>query len=210
MVYEAQQDSHDRILRITPSSNRSKNLILGELDWILFLANEGVSVSAPLLSRNGELVEVIEQRDGSYSCVCFEKARGRTISYPECLQNPLLYEKLGQLTGKLHALSKNYQPQDPQNQRQDWSRNWFLQNIDLIPSSQAGCGRAASNYWRPFAACPKTPIHTDLFMGTFIPETLWWMNMGKSPFLLDSPNPAISNAERIDRIYRCFPQLRRG
>ncbi|WP_438496894.1 hypothetical protein [Paenibacillus sp. IHBB 3054] len=80
MVYEAQQDSHDRILRITPGSNRSKNLILGELDWILFLTNEGVSVSTPLLSRNGELVEVIEQSDGSYSCVCFEKARGRTIA----------------------------------------------------------------------------------------------------------------------------------
>ncbi|MEK4062665.1 MULTISPECIES: phosphotransferase enzyme family protein [Paenibacillus] len=135
MVYEVQQDRHDRILRITPGSNRSKKLILGELDWILFLANEGVSVSTPLLSRNGELVEVIEQRDGSYSCVCFEKARGRTISYPECLQDHLLYEKLGQLTGKLHALSKNYQPQDPQNQRQDWSGNWFLQNMDLIPPS---------------------------------------------------------------------------
>nr|WP_135553722.1 phosphotransferase [Paenibacillus cymbidii] len=53
LVYEYRQDEKSFILRLTPSTNRSENLVQSELDWISFLANKGVSVSKPILSKKG-------------------------------------------------------------------------------------------------------------------------------------------------------------
>lgn len=173
IVYEYKQNGKNFILRLTPSTNRSVSLVQSELDWILFLANEGISVSIPILSKNGQLTEVIHLSDGYYTCVSFEKARGRRIEYPECLQDHALYEQLGRLTGKLHALSKTYQPQDCNAKRHDWSQNWFLQNIDLIPESQVAVRNSCFELVKTINALPKDKssyglIHGDINVGNFM------------------------------------------
>ncbi|MBM7568640.1 phosphotransferase enzyme family protein [Paenibacillus sacheonensis] len=138
-VYEYVQDGRSFILRLTPCGNRSESLVRSELDWILFLADAGISVSKPIRSKNGRWTEVIPSPEGSrYTCVVFEKAPGRQIGYPECLEDHGLHERLGRLTGRLHAVSQTYQPQAPITARHDWRQNWFLQHMDLLPESQAG------------------------------------------------------------------------
>ncbi len=42
-VYEYKKQEKSYILRFTHSSHRSDNLIKGELDWVLYLINNGVS-----------------------------------------------------------------------------------------------------------------------------------------------------------------------
>lgn len=159
-------------MRLTPSTNRSETLVQSELDWILYLANKGVSVSKPILSNNGRLTEVILLSEKHFTCVVFEKASGRMIEYPECLQDNTLYERLGRLTGKLHALSKSYQPQERNRKRHGWSKNWFLQNIDLIPKSQVGVRASCSNLIKTIGLLPKDErayglIHGDINVGNF-------------------------------------------
>ncbi|MCQ6557283.1 phosphotransferase enzyme family protein [Paenibacillus mendelii] len=135
-VYEYQLQGKSYILRFTPSSHRTVNIVQAELDWILYLARNGMSVSIPICSLNGVMTEVIEASGMYFTVVSFEKAEGRKISYPECLEDVVLYEKLGRMTGKIHALSKLYQPEDASVRRQEWTDNYYLQNIDFLPDSQ--------------------------------------------------------------------------
>lgn len=171
-VYEYKQDDKHFILRLTPSTNRSENLVQSELEWVSFLANKGVSVSQPILSKNSRLTEVVYLSEGYFTCAVFEKACGRRVEYPECLQDNTLYERLGRLTGKLHALSKEYQPQERSGRRHDWSNNWFLQNIELIPKTQVGVRASYSRLKKMICSLPKDErsyglIHGDINVGNF-------------------------------------------
>lgn len=118
-IYEYKKRGVSYILRFSPISHRSRNQIIGELDWILYLYSNGVSVSKPIPSINGELTEVVEHSDLSFTVTSFVKAEGRKIGYPECLSDTDLYQELGLLTGKIHALSKKYEPKDETTRRND-------------------------------------------------------------------------------------------
>jgi Ser/Thr protein kinase RdoA (MazF antagonist) len=50
-IYEFKNDSGEYILRISHSIRRSKDLIHGELDWINYLADHGISVARAVLSK---------------------------------------------------------------------------------------------------------------------------------------------------------------
>lgn len=101
-VYEYKKQEKSYILRFTHSSHRSDNLIKGELDWVLYLINSGVSASKPIYSISGNLSEKIHIGGSYFTATSFEKATGRKIGYPECISNKDLFEKCGRLTGKMH------------------------------------------------------------------------------------------------------------
>lgn len=172
IVYEYTKDGNHFILRLTPSKNRPECVVQSEQDWIRFLASKGIPVSKPIYSNNGQLTEKIQLPDGYYTCVSFEKARGRRSEYPECLRDQTLYEHLGRLTGKLHHLSRTYQPQDHIVKRHDWSDNWFLRNIDLLPESQVCIRSSYFKLVKIINALPKDKssyglIHGDINVGNF-------------------------------------------
>lgn len=75
-VYEYQLSNHQYILRFTHSSLRSKDLLAAELEWILYIADHGVSVSRPVCSLQGNLVEQIEIGDSCFRVSSFEKHKG--------------------------------------------------------------------------------------------------------------------------------------
>src|SRR5574339_430100 len=107
-IYEFERDSQAYILRIAHSHRRSEALILGEVDWINYLAEGGVSVAKAILSDSGKLVEAIHDHQGGVFLVtAFLKARGQA---PWELWTPALYESYGEMIGQIHRLSKSYQP----------------------------------------------------------------------------------------------------
>ncbi|QHW33414.1 phosphotransferase [Paenibacillus rhizovicinus] len=173
LVYAYAQDGQDLILRLTPSANRTELLVLSELDWIRYLAGKGISVSQPIRSKNGQWTEQIHSAHGDYICAAFERAAGRRVDYPECLEDVALYERLGRLTGKLHALSSTYQPVMPTIHRHDWEQNWFLQHIDLLPETQTGVRDSYFELLESIRGLPKTDeayglIHGDINVGNFM------------------------------------------
>lgn len=136
-VYEYKRQNKLYILRLTHSSHRKEDLVKGELDWILYLVNNGVSASRPVYSINGKLTERIDIDDSYFIVTSFEKAEGKKIGYPECLSNDELFEECGRVTGKIHFLSKKYRPSSKEIQRHEWRENYYLQNIKkYIPDDQ--------------------------------------------------------------------------
>jgi Ser/Thr protein kinase RdoA (MazF antagonist) len=134
-IYEFEQDAQAYILRIGHSMRRDEHLVLGEVDWINFLAEGGASVAKAVPSRNGDLVEGINDGEGEYFiATVFKKAMGAPpweIGWTETS-----YETYGQLLGRIHALSREYTPSNPDWVRPHWNDPIMLgEEISFIPSS---------------------------------------------------------------------------
>ncbi|WNS44716.1 phosphotransferase [Paenibacillus sp. MMS20-IR301] len=172
-VYEYQQYGKSYILRITPGMHRTPELVSAELEWIKYLARNGISASEPIRSINQAWTEVIRTPEMPFTAVSFNKAPGSRINYPECLNDNATYEQLGQLTGRMHALSKQYKVQNPALQRHHWHHNYFLQNIDILPASHQ---RVRECYYSIVDTLRKLPkdidsyglIHSDMGFGNFM------------------------------------------
>ena len=62
-VYAMDCPEHAAILRLTHSSQRSEDLIRGELEWIEFLAARDIAVSHPLRTRDDRLTLRLDYGD---------------------------------------------------------------------------------------------------------------------------------------------------
>lgn len=134
-IYEFERDSHAYILRISHSFRRSESLVLGEVDWINYLAEGGVSVAKAIPSESGKLVEVIEdQWGGAFLVTAFLKARGQA---PWDLWTPKLYKSYGEMIGQIHTLSKSYQPNEAAWKRPDWNNDLFEFVERYLPESES-------------------------------------------------------------------------
>lgn len=119
-IYAFQKNGRDYILRIGHSRRRSAALIHGEVDWINYLAAGGAGVAKAILSETGELVELIDDdKDGQFLATAFVKAEGGN-AHQMGLWDDQLFVRYGRLLGRIHKLSKQYQPSQPTWKRPSW------------------------------------------------------------------------------------------
>jgi Ser/Thr protein kinase RdoA (MazF antagonist) len=135
-IYEFQRDSRAYILRLAHSLRRSRSLIRGEVDWMSYLADGGTPVPRAILSDQGELVEAIDDGHGAYFlATAFEKAHGRPPW--EVGWTSDLFVKYGQLLGRIHALSRRYEPPEGDGTRPQWD-DPIMQDIERnLPATEA-------------------------------------------------------------------------
>ena len=164
-VYECIKDGRNYVLRITHSSHRSVNLVKSELHWIHYLAENGVSVCKPILSAKNRFIEIIELETSYFVVVAFERSKGKYI--PASHFAPIQIQKLGQITGKMHALSKNYKPPKDSIKRMEWFEvdNY---NVDKhLPTCQVMVKNRLHTLLKKISSFPKDRhsfglIHADL------------------------------------------------
>ncbi len=130
-TYGSINDERNYVIRIIHESHRSLELLQGELEWIEYLSNNNVSVSSPVKSSNDVLIEKLD----GFFVVAFQKALG-TPCTDDITQNEE-FKNLGEIAGRMHALSKNYIPSLMENKRFTWHDNEYLRNFTSnIPPSQ--------------------------------------------------------------------------
>lgn len=115
-IFNVRRDGREYILRIGHSSRRGADLIQGEAEFLNYLRGNGLSVPQVLPSANHLLVEEIEAKDGScFLATLFEKAPGHHPTEEDWC--PALYHSMGRFMGRLHRLSKDFQPSLPRYKR---------------------------------------------------------------------------------------------
>src|SRR5579883_598983 len=121
---------HDVILRITHTSHRSADLVHGEMEWIQYLSDYGISVARPVYSTNGNLIEIIDAGKSSFIISAFEKAPGAkpNVKDPQ-VWNTELFRCYGEITGKLHAATKLYTPSNVKIKRPEWHEEDMLASV---------------------------------------------------------------------------------
>ncbi|KQC13305.1 MAG: hypothetical protein APR63_08945 [Desulfuromonas sp. SDB] len=118
IVYEYQRNKLPLIMRISHRKGRDKKQIQAELDWILYLHDHGAPVHLPVPSIRGNLVETVKVRHQDFQVVSFGKLEGKILEDEDVTDE--FIPKWGQAVGKLHALTKDYQPLHPDCRRFEW------------------------------------------------------------------------------------------
>lgn len=108
-VYESVRDGKACILKFKHISILNIEAIRTELDFIIYLGNNGVDVAMPLASINNKLLEVITENGNIIVVTAFDKAFGKQVDFNnESEWNSGLFYKWGKINGQIHSLSKNY------------------------------------------------------------------------------------------------------
>lgn len=114
-VYTFQQGGAQRILRVSHSLHRNEAAIRGEVDWLRYLAENGVSVAHALPSLSGDLVEVLGEGNEYFCASAYIFAPGEPPRRADW-ENGLAVQ-LGQMLGRMNRLSHDYHPRDPRARR---------------------------------------------------------------------------------------------
>jgi Ser/Thr protein kinase RdoA (MazF antagonist) len=133
-VYEFEKNRRPYILKITHSLHRTRDLIMGELDWVDFLAAQNVSVCGILHSVNGKLVETVEMEDSYFLVYVYGKAAGE-FTGPDNW-NDQLFELWGQIIGRMNKAASCYKPSHPAHRRFHWFEDESLKAEKYLPVSQ--------------------------------------------------------------------------
>lgn len=134
-VYEFERDGRRYILRLAHSLRRTEALIAGEVDWVNYLAANGVAVSPAIRSQHGRFVEQLEDgQGGHFLATAFIKAEGQP---PWELWTPALYADFGRLLGRMHALAVDYEPAQPAWRRPQWDDEMMDFVARYLPASES-------------------------------------------------------------------------
>jgi len=172
-LYEYKRGGKSFLLRLTVPYYVDFELIKGEADWINYLADNGIHVPRVIPSLSGKLVEAIEVADSSLAAVAFEKVEGRLIDFGNSDEwNTKLFEKYGKAVGKMHVLTKRYEPQDESFTRMQWyEQDWF--DIDrCLPRSEYIARRKCHDLIRMTHSLPKGRNSYGLIHGDAHPWNL--------------------------------------
>ena len=135
-IYEYDKDDKNYVLRISHSLHRTSGLTQGEVEWINYLIAGGVPAARAIPSERGNLVESIVVEDGShFTATSFERANGTSPTKVDW-DNGLIVQ-LGQIMGRMHTLTKHFEPSDAQFRRHEWHKDFsdgFAERY--LPSSE--------------------------------------------------------------------------
>ena len=174
-IYEFRKGEQEGVLRITHTLRRSPDMIRGELDWINFLHRGGAGVSQPLPTLGKEWVGCLDDGAGGYFLTAaFERAVGtphRGREWPE-----QLLREYGVQVGRMHQLSRSYQPSVPAWKRPEWDDPVHLDIADAIPAGEEGVREV---FWENIAHLRQLPrdersyglIHQDPHQGNFFVDS---------------------------------------
>jgi Ser/Thr protein kinase RdoA (MazF antagonist) len=172
-MYEFDRDGKAYILRLSHSLRRTADLICGEVDWINYLAAGGVPVASAVESANGRLVEHIDDgQGGSFLATAFIKARGRHPVKSDWTSDFCL--SYGRILGRIHALSKRYNPAEPAWRRPHWDDPVMLEVERFLPASDKGIVERYRTLLDHLGTLPRTDqasyglIHQDAHAGNLL------------------------------------------
>jgi len=173
-VYAYEREGKQFVLKMLPLTPERVGVLRAQLEFVHYLADHAVRVSKPVPSSQGHLVEIIETDETVFGVTSFEMVRGRHIDV-ECPRewNARLFHEWGRIAGRIHALTKRYEPACDTARAPDWQHQFRLMarrcrdNGDTEPlqKSQQLCQTLQG---LPSSAECYGLIHCDLQPGNFL------------------------------------------
>ena len=171
-VYEFTKDNKEFILKVTHSIRRTENYLMGEVDYVNYLADNGVPVARIVPSGAGKYIEVIPENDNEYFLsYIFEKVYGED---PEKIKiTEQIVQNIGEVTGRMHALSMKYRLPDEAYTREKWNETDLLTNyVKYLPTGSELLAERIKEVLTNIAQYPESEetiglIHGDIHTGNF-------------------------------------------
>ncbi|MEO4054738.1 phosphotransferase [Solibacillus sp. CAU 1738] len=131
-IYPFQAEGKTQLLRFSPKSEKKRENILAELEFISYLKSKQYGVLETVLSKNRE--ELVEANTpwGEYYAAVFKRVSGVQLNNTD-LSDSIIFN-YGKALGKLHKLSSEYIP----NKNKRWSYSdvldWMYTNLVEFPN----------------------------------------------------------------------------
>jgi Ser/Thr protein kinase RdoA (MazF antagonist) len=175
-VYEYQINHKAFVLKLVHHSDKdktlTKNLVESELDWITYLVDNGVNTPRPIISKQGNPVELVDlDHNAFFSAISLEKATGRLLT-PADLGAELFFQ-MGKLTGKIHSLAKRYKPGDGTLKRPEWYEDDYLDIDELIPATDTELIEKSWELVDALKGLPRDSSSYGLIHGDLQDHNLW-------------------------------------
>lgn len=154
------------ILRITSVNHRSKDEIIGEIDFLTFLSNNGVNVAIPIPTLSNDMITEFKFENGNAIAVAFTIADG--MQWEEQERDDRDYIKyIGQELGRIHRCSLNYIING--NPRRKYYENQHLAKAyDIFENYNADLSKAYKQFMEQLQQLPKTKENFGLTHGDFM------------------------------------------
>ena len=170
VVYEFGRGENEFILKLTHSIHRTPEEVLGELEWVNYLADGCIPVAPAVTSVKGNLTEVIDIEDSYFIAYAFEKAEGQRAEVSTW--DDALITKWGRMVGKMHSRTRTFTPSRKPLKRKQWYEDPYRDFDSFVPSMQTGVLEACRRHMAHLKALPTDRdsyglIHSDLHHGNF-------------------------------------------
>lgn len=163
------------ILRVSCLKDRRLEDYLAEVEFVRYLAEKGAPVADVLPSLNGKLVEELEYEDRRAYVSLFQAAPGTLLAdngyrYREGAPLKEYFYNTGQALGRIHRLSKAY---EPSHRRIEYFDKYNMDYIHrLIPNSCLELKEAVAQRLEAFRALPMDReayglVHFDYSDGNY-------------------------------------------
>ncbi|MGM0882274.1 MAG: phosphotransferase enzyme family protein [Bacillota bacterium] len=166
-VYRFTKNNRPYILRLSMKPFEYVNKIKAEVDWVYYLAQNGVSVSLPIHTIDHQLTAVYREKEQWVIATAFHMESGQFFDKDNSqMWGSALFEKWGEMMGKIHLLSKVYNAPGIIVKRDNWSiRN--IENPNLDQGNYLVLLRKLKSLERSISSLPRNEltyglIHNDL------------------------------------------------
>ncbi len=170
-IYEFDRGDDAFILRLGHDSRRPVNLVRGEIDFINAMADGGAGVARAVGAPDGTLVQTVDDgRGGQFVATAFVKAPG--ITAWQAGWTPERYETYGRLLGRMHALSRDYEPRQPEWRRPEWDAATMDRTLSQLPPDETRIRKRYRDLLQTIRPLPRDRdayglIHYDAHEGNF-------------------------------------------
>lgn len=168
-VYSFSKNKKEYFLRIGDNKHMSFELVEAEIDWVVYLTENDVPAVKPIQSTNGRYIEKVKKKEGHLNVVIFEKAKGKHLDHrnPQNWSDEIIID-FGKITGKMHALAKNYQVKS--SKRYDFQPSLDIKN--MLKNEDKEIVEVISKIFHEAENLPKDKngyglVHGDLHTGNF-------------------------------------------
>ena len=124
IIYEVEDMKCNFILRVTHESHRNIDLLNGEMEWMNFLWERGVSVPKPILFTSIGFVKTVTFNESIFYISKYSVALGRHLGRKDWNNDTITL--FGQEIGKLHKSSKKYMASNIKTKRPNWDNDIFI------------------------------------------------------------------------------------
>jgi Ser/Thr protein kinase RdoA (MazF antagonist) len=124
-IFTFDKDGKEYIIDFEPDYLPQRRQTRAEMDFIAYLAENNISVAAPLRTVDGELVVSARKIGENFNVAAFEFASGLQWNKDDPnIWNDKLFFNWGKLTGDMHRLSKDYKSENKYNVPDMTDRNY--------------------------------------------------------------------------------------
>ncbi len=158
------------VLRLTHSKDNTEAGIIAELTFMQFMADKGLPVAKPILSKKGKWTACIQLETGYVTAVCFEKIVGFKATKEVWQESH--FEELGELAGLLHKYSFEFQQQTTLPYK-PWHEIAKGQVLESLPKDKRGLPDLHQKLVEEFHTYPISShnyglIHYDIHFGNYL------------------------------------------